>query len=83
MQQASPVWRYWMQLRRKYGGAGCNTAAQLKVMTRKYGGAGCSIEAQDGKYEDTGCNLNPEKHSKSKLLNSKSPALFSYPLLIS
>jgi hypothetical protein len=50
---------------------------------RKYGGTGCSIEAQDGKYEDTGCNLNPEKHSKSKLLNSKSPALFSYPLLIS
>jgi hypothetical protein len=50
---------------------------------RKYGGTGCSIEAQDGKYEDTGCNLNPEKHSKSKLLNSKSPALSSYPLFIS
>jgi hypothetical protein len=36
-------------------------AAQLKVIARKYVGAGC--------------NLNPEKHLKSKLLNSKSPAL--------
>jgi hypothetical protein len=52
-------------------------------LRRKYGGTGCSIEAQDGKYEGTGCNLNPEKHSKSKLLNSKPPALSSYPLLIS
>jgi hypothetical protein len=50
---------------------------------RKYRGTGCNIKAQDGKYGGTGCNLNPEKYSKSKLLNSKLPALFSYPLLTS
>ena len=63
MQLALQIWRYWMQLAQpppQIWRHWMQLTSPEKILKTKYGGTECSIEAQDGKYEDTGCNLNPK-----------------------
>jgi hypothetical protein len=44
VQLAAQIWSCWVQLRQKYGVAGCNWLLGIAVMAIKYGVAGCSFD---------------------------------------